>query len=259
VDALTPIITHQSTMPPSDFAALLDEDLNDGEPVVRQAALDAVISHAAGPRFSTDQRARDEWQNERSALQSLRARVILLLGDPVAKVRDQAIRALASLDFDPQQPLGAISPQTEQLYVQLFQVESEPSVRARIVDALGTSGHPIVSPQAAAVILRGFDDPEAFVRHSATHGAMKIPFDAAVPKLLQRLHDENWYVREAAAQAFQKFGGRANQHLPALQNALAGERQPEVVEALKHAIDDIQSQVIPPAQRGGGRGVGRPQ
>jgi HEAT repeat protein len=80
----------------------------------------------------------------------------------------------------------------------------EPEVRAAALRTLGLMG--FLPPAAEAGVTAALNDPTEFVRVQASRTALLLPRESARPALWDRLGDESWWVRRAAAQALLGLG-----------------------------------------------------
>lgn len=80
----------------------------------------------------------------------------------------------------------------------------EPEVRAAALRTLGRMG--FLPGTAEGAVTAAMEDPTEFVRVQASRTAMLLPRQSARPALWERLGDESWWVRRAAAQALLGLG-----------------------------------------------------
>jgi HEAT repeat protein len=90
----------------------------------------------------------------------------------------------------------------EQVAVHLEHPEAE--VRAAALRTLGRLGYLPASAEASAAA--ALEDPTEFVRVQASRTAMLLPREVARSALWERLGDESWWVRRAAAQTLMGLG-----------------------------------------------------
>lgn len=62
------------------------------------------------------------------------------------------------------------------------------------------------SPRLAEAIIRASNEPVEFVRVQATHALAGLNPDRVIPTLWDRLHDQSWWVRRAAAESLVALG-----------------------------------------------------
>ena len=239
--ALTQIIKHEFVASADTLAGILTAGLSDAEPRVREATLAAIVSRAAGPRFSRTTAVINDWVAEQVNVRRLRPRIIGALQDSSEAVRLQAVAALASLDFDIASSDLELSPATQQILIQRFYADPSARVRAKIVAGFGTD--PVINtPAATKVFLDAFRDPDYRVRHAAASGTGKLERSTAIALVVEQLRDPNRSVRIQAATILTRFGPAALSHLSDVQSALEGERDPEVRRFLESAVAAIGRQ-----------------
>jgi hypothetical protein len=135
--ALVEIIRHELSTGPEVVAGMIRSGLVNNDAAMREGALAAVVSRAAGPRFS--QLAAEDWPRDHQHIQALRPLVVQLLSDdPIEGVRVQAIAALVSLDFNIVSRDVELTPASERLLIDRFHLDASAKVRATIVAGFGT-------------------------------------------------------------------------------------------------------------------------
>jgi hypothetical protein len=143
VERLRAIITHDASaaagIDTGGVSAVIFDALTSGEPLVRELALAAVVSRAAGPAYSQDPVVMSNWALDRSPIQQLRPAVRAALADPDERVRHQAVAAVASLDFQPGGSLR-IRDETVAALIHRFSIEPSHRVRAKIVGGFASDG-----------------------------------------------------------------------------------------------------------------------
>lgn len=117
---------------------MIRHGLKSGDPSIRELALAAVVSRAAGEKFAPNSPAASDWNADRLAIQELRAPVIGALQDPVDAVHVQAVSAIASLDYDISSHEVKMSSATAEVLVHQFYIDKSAPVRASIVGGFGT-------------------------------------------------------------------------------------------------------------------------
>ena len=235
--ALFAIVVHESTVSDSQRVEIITLALSD--PTLRENALAAVVSRAAAPVMGPPVNGLDEFRGQWAAdlvnLQSLRPAIEGALRDLDERVRDRAIAALASLDFDKDTLSVRMSPRTQQLLVDLYDSESSSRVRQRIVRGFaGESTAP--SAEVRQLLTRAFSDRDPAVRGAATPAAEKFSVDVAMPLLIALLSDENRDVRLQAVITMMKMRERARPHVDDLRTRLTVEKDPQIREMLAAAV-----------------------
>jgi HEAT repeat protein len=201
---LVQIIRHESVLSPATLTEILQIGLVADDVLVREAALAAVQSRAAGPRVVNTAAVTADWTNDHEHIQRLRPHIMQIVrDDPADDVRVEAIAALISLDFT----LGTdlvIASSTQELLIDRFYHDSSARVRAKVAAGFGTD------PQIDSVTVRdllasAFSDPDYRVRHAAISGVGKFDRDTALKLLLNLLQDPARPVRAQAASKLSQF------------------------------------------------------
>ena len=235
---LTDIIRHKLAASAENIADLIRLGLKDPDPAVREGALAAIVSRAAGVTFAPNSAAAADWLRDRAAIQKLRPQTAAALRDQDERVRLEAITALASLDFDAAAPELNVSRATQALLIERFYRDASASVRAKIVNGFGTDSG-VGSAPAQQLLRDAFQDRDYHVRHAASIGALKLG-DEGVQHLIEQLNDHNRAVRLRAGSVLSKAGSVASGHVADIQAALSRERDPEVQQELRAALSTIR-------------------
>ena len=235
--ALFAIVVHESTVSDSQRVEIITLALSD--PLLREGALAAVVSRAAAPVLGPAPNGlavfRREWVADLSNLQPLRPTIEAALRDLDERIRDRAIAALATLDFDENTMTVRLSPRTQRLLVDLYYSESSSRVRRRIVAGFADES---IAPSAEVrqLLMRSFSDPDPSIRHAATPAAEKFSIDVAFPLLIAQLSDENRDVRMQTVITIMKMRERAHPLVEDLRTRLSVEADPQVREMLTAAV-----------------------
>jgi HEAT repeat protein len=124
--------------------------------------------------------------------------------------------------------------------------DADPQVRVQSATALGILGEQ--AKEATSPLLEAISDPEPSVRQVAVfafRATLPDP-DIAVPALINRLrNDEDKGVRIAAAACLSKFGPRAREAIPALEEA-AEDSDP----ILRDVAEEVLERIAPPPNGG---------
>jgi HEAT repeat protein len=236
---LVQIIRHELPAPAATIADVIRAGLEDPDPIVRETALAAIVSRAAGVKFAPNTAAAADWSRDRAAIQKLRSETAAALRDQDERVRLEAIAALASLDFDAAAPdLNVVSAATEALLIERFYAEPSASVRAKIVSGFGTDSG-AESASAHQLLRDAFKDKDHRVKHAASIGALKLGEDG-IQLLVEQLNDQNRAVRLQAASVLAKAGPAASHHVAEIQTAIGRERDVEVQQRLRSALSTIR-------------------
>jgi hypothetical protein len=230
---LVNIIRHAPPSPPSDIEAVIRAALADADSTIREGALAAVVSRAAGQRFIDNARFADDWRADYRVIQSLRPEVVRALADPDEAVRVEAIAALASLDFVPSNGTVELSAASREKLIARFYTDEKPRVRAKIVAGFGTD-QTHDPAQTRKVMLDAAKDSDFRVRSAAATGAASLG-EEGLTLLVKFLGDEHRAVREQAALMLMKVGPAASAHVAEIDKAIQGEQDPTVKQRLKSA------------------------
>jgi HEAT repeat protein len=170
---------------------------------VAQAALGAVQSLGSDEvKMSAFAAARSEEQRTRRAALRIIAYFaypdaldVLLeaILDPDERIRDAAASGLAWLE----------DPRAAQA---LLAAASHPSAHTRAA-TLRSFASSSPTPDVIATLVRGLDDPDAWVRYYACQSIGRLRVGAATAKVSQMVNDEAGQVRVAAVEAVAKLGG----------------------------------------------------
>jgi HEAT repeat protein len=236
-ETLAKIIRHQLPDGPEDIVAIIRIALKDSDVTIRETALAAVVSRAAGPRFTRSKAVADDWRRDRAAIQTLRPLMIETLRDRAENVRLQAVASLASLDFSMATRDPALTLETQQALIDRFYTEESAAVRAKIAAGFGTD-RTADSAAVRELLSDAFHDPDRRVRHAASSGAAKLG-PLAIPLLVQQLGDQDRSVRMQAAAVLAKAGPEAAVHLAEIEEALKTEQDSAVRQQLRIAVSAI--------------------
>jgi hypothetical protein len=236
------ITLNKLSLPVEQMVAILGAALEDPNPIMRGQALTTIVSKAVGPWIGAgDDRVR-AWEREHVPLRSLRPAILsALTTDPEPRVREAAVRALASLDFDLRERRSSPHPETEAILVGRYHAEPEGSVRATIVSGFASDPVP-ASEQVQELLTDAFKDADRRVRQSAVAGATRVDPPVALSLLIKALRDPDAGVRMQSALTFAKLGAQAAPHLGSLQAALGRESDPQVRVQIERAIAGIEQQ-----------------
>jgi hypothetical protein len=92
------IIEHRSTLSVEEMVAIIGTVMTDPDPVMREAALSAIVSRTSIRDTSIDQNVQNGQQQSAALMKGLRAQVEDALVDPAERVRLRAIGALVATD-----------------------------------------------------------------------------------------------------------------------------------------------------------------
>ena len=182
-------------------AAALFGRLADPSPLVVQSAIAAIQSLGGS---ETEALALAAARDPDAAVRRWAIRILSYFGYPAAlpvllaaladgdlRVRDGALQGLVFHD----------SPQARDALLSASR-STEAKVRASAQRAFGQS---MVEPRIEAAVLRGLDDPDAWVRYFACQGAGRLRLESALERLTARLQDEAGQVRVSAVEALSHF------------------------------------------------------
>jgi HEAT repeat protein len=197
----------------------LDRALDDGDPLVREIAVECL--YETGPKAA---RLTDR-------LVALRAH------DPSSRVRWQAVRALPAIQKDPAALIPALIAAI---------VDHSPSIGRAALESLEEMG--TGASESLPAVRSALGDRDEDIRAAAAKAIAKIsPPSVAVPVLIDVLKsDRNWQVRWSVAHALAGIGPPASAALPALIDRLETDDAPATrmaaAEALaKVAPDDLRT------------------
>lgn len=237
------ITLHRSSLTSERMVAIIGAALNDPNPVMRGQALSTIVARAGGPWIARGDARVSAWERDHGPLQTLRPAILAaLMTDPDTRVREAAVGALASLDFDLRERRSSPQPETERILVGRFYVEPEGSVRATILSGFA-SDPALASEQVKGLLTDAFKDADRRVRQYAAVGAAKLDPPVAMSLLLKTLRDSDPGVRTQSAQTFAKLGAHAAPHLGSLKAALGRESDPQVRVHIERAIAGIEQQL----------------
>jgi HEAT repeat protein len=237
--ALVQLIRHQGSVLPETVVAIIRLGLSDPNKSIREGALSAVMSRAAGPQFSRDTAVATDWIADHEHVRSLRPQINAALHDPDETLREAAISALVSLEFDIATGRPELSGGTDQLLVSMYYADKSGRVRAKIVGGLATDQSTHLQT-VGKLLIDAFDDPDARVRQAASYGADKLDRDVALPLLVRQLEDVDHSVRGQSASVLIRYGATAAHFLPQIEQALARERDAQVRGLLQIAVSMVK-------------------
>src|SRR4051812_49105601 len=202
---LVQLIRHQGGTAPEVTAEIIRLGLADPSSHIREAALGAVLSRAAGPHFDAGAAAATDWIADRDQIQRLRPQVMAALKDEDESVRIAAIQAAVGLDFAIATKHPELSNETARLLITMYHADKSGTVRAKIVGGLATdqTSNP---KNVSQLLVAAFDDPDPRVRHAASGGAEKLDRDVALPLLVRHLQDADRTVRGESASVLARYG-----------------------------------------------------
>jgi hypothetical protein len=148
--------------------------LADNDAAIRELALATISARNLAPTFQQGSaKVRSEWERERPALQRLRPMVVPALDDENENVRQAAVGALQSLDFDGTQAYGRwLSAEATTSLARRYSREPSPTVRAVIVSVLGDSAKQ--NPAAVDTLRAASRDQAEIVRQAALKGMTEL-------------------------------------------------------------------------------------
>jgi hypothetical protein len=225
------IIRHESVLSPATLTEILQIGLSADDIPVREVALAAVQSRAAGPRVVNTAAVAADWTNDHEHIQRLRPQIMQILrDDPADNVRVEAIAALISLDFRLGTSDLIVAPATQELLIDRFHHDSSAKVRAKITAGFGTDPK-IDSATVRDLLTTAFSDPDYRVRHAAISGVGKFDRDTALILLLNLLQDPARPVRAQAASMLSQFHPSGSALAP-IEQARRNEKDGQILQFL---------------------------
>ena len=160
-------LLRESPIEPQRLADAIRVALGDSDSAIRELALATVGARNLMPTFTTSSpEMKKEWERERPEVQRLRPLVVRALDDENESVRQAAVGALQSLDFDGSRLYGRwLSAETTESLIRRYRREVSPTVRAVIVAVLGGSAKQ--NPAAVSLLRDATRDDAAPVREMA--------------------------------------------------------------------------------------------
>lgn len=160
-------LMRESPVEPERLSEAIRVALADTDWAIRELALATVSGRTVRPAFTTSSaEMKTEWALERPEMQRLRPMVVQALDDEDESVRQAAVGALQSLDFDGTQPYGrTLSTETTASLTRRYRREPSPTVRFFIVAVLGASAKR--NPAAVGTVRDATRDDAATVREMA--------------------------------------------------------------------------------------------
>jgi len=244
LNVLAGIAMHSVQLPAEDTIALVKAGLLEPDRDVRRQALMAVASRSAGPLFSggdskpRQERIREEWWSENALIAELRPHVLTALGDPDPEVRLDAVKALASMDFDIRERELKLKAQTVDDFAAHYARETKGYVRAEIVKSFALISQD--SPRIRQVLLSALNDPDIWVRRYALDGSKRLRLSEALPKAVEALSDTDWEVRFKGVRVLNALGVQAASHVEALEEMLASETNEIVRGEIERTLSKIR-------------------
>jgi HEAT repeat protein len=237
------ITLNKSSLSIEQMVGIIGAALDDPNPLMRGQALSTIVSRAGGPWIERGDARVRAWEREHVPLRSLRPAILAALTtDPEPRVRQAAVRALTSLDFDLREGRSSPQPETEAFLVGRYHAEPEGRVRATIVSGFALD-HAPASDSVQGLLTDAFTDADRRVRQYAAAGAARLDPTVAMSLLVKALRDPDPGVRRQSALTFAKLGAQVAPHLGSLRAALAGERDPQVRLQIERAIAGIERQL----------------
>ena len=215
---------------------VIADGLDSGNPRLQSIALTAMASRPyllMSEGFS-EAGARG-WLAERTLLQKLKPRVRALAEAPDRRVRREALRAFAALDFrgDGDEWALQLGDETIALCAMRYRLEEDAWVRAEAVRVIGFDDSADAGEPTIAAALH---DPDAGVVAAAILGVEEHRMSAELPRLAALLAHPSAHVRTPAAGVVSTFGEAALPHLPDLERALAVEEDPVTADTMRESI-----------------------
>lgn len=195
------------------LAYLLDEALGDPDPRVREAATRALAP------FS--QRAAQDALGAGWATRLYERLLALAEGGETLEARRRALEALAVYTAD-----AAVTRQIERAYA-----APEEPLRASALYAMGRN----LDERWLDTVLEAMDNPAAALRYEATRASGELADRRAVPRLIERLGDDDREVQLAAIGALGQIGGA---NAMTILKRLAVAKDDAVREAAEEALEE---------------------
>lgn len=223
-----------------EIGLVVANGLDDRNPHVKRAAL-VALGERAVLRNVPD--ARERYRHERQLLHSMNQRLFALMDDEDRSVREAALEAASSLEYDLLQegdkarvlhvPLG-------QALLARYSVEHDSALRVRIVNVLAWfRPEPAFSREAKMLVVRALSDQSEGSRQAASRAVLNNHFEDLLPDVVNLLTDSSEAVRSSAAITIGQFGSISQRFVPRLQSALVNESSPLVRQNLATAIQRL--------------------
>jgi HEAT repeat protein len=232
-----------------DLGQVLSQALGDKDEDVRRRAVWAVAGRAAAVRMhatlpgeaevTETKEMVERWRMERATLLNLRNQVTAAVSDNIPTVRDGAIVALCSLDYEPGMPVPnfQLRPETMQILADAYGRETSIKVRTQIVKTFALT--PTNSPLREALLMQALNDSMPSVLQFAAMGAGEAHLAAALPRLAELLGHSNRAVRLNVVQAIAMQGKLAAPYRERLQQALNAESDEIVRKTIEGALSTL--------------------
>jgi len=216
-------LMRESPIEPERLAESIRAALADNDAAIRELALATVSARTVVPTFTTSSaEMKREWEQERPEVQRLRPMIVRALDDENEGVRQAAVGALQSLDFDGTQAYGrTLSAETTALLARRYGREPSPTGRVVIVSVLGGSAKQ--NPAALNTLRAATRDQAAMVRQVALKGMMEGGPAAALPIVVAALTDADAIVRGEAAAQLMMAGAATKPYVRQIEAALKNE------------------------------------
>jgi len=118
-----------------------------------------------------------------------------------------------------------------------------PEVRTAVISTLGAIALETRDEATIALLIQALDDTDSDARSEATTALSNIQYQAAVPKLIELLHQHpEPETRKAAALALMKMGNQMA--VPELKAATENETSPIVLPVIKLAVVQLQKAIV---------------
>jgi len=220
---LVAALKRESPIEPERLAEVIRVALVDTDAAIRELAVATISARNLAPTLQrSSAEVKSEWERERPALQRLRPMVVQALDDENARVREGAVGALQSFDFDGTQPYGRmLSAETTVLLARRYGREPSPTGRAVIVSVLGGSAKQ--NPAALDTLRAATRDEAAMVRQVALKGMMESGPEAGLPAVVAAFTDSDAIVRGEAAAQLMRAGTAAKPYVRQIEAALKNE------------------------------------
>ena len=197
-----------------DFLAyLLDEALADNERAVREAASRALARYS---QLAVQDELSGRWRAPLYA-----ALLALVRGNDSIEVRRRALEALAVYPDDPE-----VLAQIELAYA-----DQDERLRQSALYAMGRS----LDSRWLDTIIREMENLSAAMRYEATKASGELADRRAVPRLIERLGDDDREVQLAAIGSLGQIGGASSMNIL---KRLAVSRDDAVREAAEEALEE---------------------
>lgn len=232
------LASHRQSLPAVELHELLNIALADDSPAVRNSALWAIAGRLVNVKGTPD--ALTRWRAERDTLVTFRERLLSLLQDVDATVRQGAIAAITSFEIDRDSPLKAsrsLRPETARVLAARFDQEPDGVTRGHIVSTFAWyTPQSAASKDSLAVLEKALSDTHPAPVQAALIGVSEQHINALLPKAVTLLSHKRHEIRTTAAQTVAAFGAEARVYIPQLQTALANETDVIAKKSLEGAL-----------------------